>query len=124
MALEHVGLPRRRFDVRADRSSDACSCDGLGAFQHGTSVVEFIMATRKLHKKLPVDPADDVDRLARGRRVSMAALLTEAVREVRRHQAALAAIADYEAEFGRFTEAELEDTRARLAGMAWKGSPS
>jgi hypothetical protein len=75
------------------------------------------MATKKLSITLPADLAEDVERLARERGLAVSAWLTEAAQEARRHHAALAAIADYEAEFGRFTEAELADARARLARM-------
>jgi predicted transcriptional regulator len=75
------------------------------------------MATKKLSITLPADLAADVERLARERGLAVSAWLTEAAQEAKRHHAALAAIADYEAEFGRFTEAELADARARLAGM-------
>jgi hypothetical protein len=56
-----------------------------------------------------------VERLARDRGMPVSGWLAEAAEQARRHQAALAAIADYEAEFGRLTDAELADARARLA---------
>lgn len=73
------------------------------------------MATKKLSITLPVELADDVERLARERGLPVSAWLAEAAQEARRHHTALAAIADYEAEFGRLTEAELAEARARLA---------
>jgi post-segregation antitoxin (ccd killing protein) len=75
------------------------------------------VATKKLSITLPADLAEDVERLARERGLAVSAWLTEAAQEARRHHAALAAIADYEAEFGRFTEAELAEARACLASM-------
>lgn len=75
------------------------------------------MATKKLSITLPVELAEDVERLARERGLPVSSWLAEAAREARRHQAALAAIADYEAEFGRFTDAELTEARSRLARM-------
>jgi cytosine/adenosine deaminase-related metal-dependent hydrolase len=75
------------------------------------------VATKKLSITLPAELADDVERLARERGLPVSTWLAEAAQEARRHHAALAAIADYEAEFGRFTEAELADARARLARM-------
>jgi predicted transcriptional regulator len=73
------------------------------------------VASKKLSITLPADLAEDVERLARDRGLPVSAWLAEAAAEARRHQAALAAIADYEAEFGRFTDAELAEARARLA---------
>ncbi|MBO0867677.1 MAG: hypothetical protein J2P15_03850 [Micromonosporaceae bacterium] len=73
------------------------------------------MASKKLSITLPGDLADDVERMARDRGMAVSAWLAEAADEARRHQAALAAIADYEAEFGAFTDAELAAARARLA---------
>jgi predicted transcriptional regulator len=75
------------------------------------------VATKKLSITLPADLAEDVERLARERGLAVSAWLAEAAQEARRHQAALAAIADHEAEFGRFTEAELTEARVRLAHM-------
>jgi cytosine/adenosine deaminase-related metal-dependent hydrolase len=73
------------------------------------------VASKKLSITLPADLADDVERMARDRGMPVSAWLAEAADEARRHQAALAAIADYEAEFGAFTEAELAAARERLA---------
>lgn len=73
------------------------------------------MASRKLSITLPADLAEDVERLARERDMPVSAWLAEAAEEARRHQAALAAIAAYEAEFGTLTDAELASARARLA---------
>jgi predicted transcriptional regulator len=75
------------------------------------------VATKKLSITLPADLAEDVERLARERGLAVSAWLTEAAQEARRHHVALAAIAEYEAEFGRFTEAELADARSRLAQL-------
>jgi metal-responsive CopG/Arc/MetJ family transcriptional regulator len=75
------------------------------------------VATRKLSITLPTELADDVERLARERGLAVSTWLAEAAREALRHQAALAAIADYEAEFGRFTDAELAAAQDRLARM-------
>jgi predicted transcriptional regulator len=75
------------------------------------------VTTKKLSITLPADLAEDVERLARERGLAVSAWLAEAAQEARRHQAALAAIADYEAEFGRITEEELAEARARLAHM-------
>jgi hypothetical protein len=74
------------------------------------------VATKKLSITLPADLAEDVERLAQERGLPVSAWLTEAA-EARRHHAALAAIAEYEAEFGHFTEAELADARVRLSSM-------
>ena len=46
----------------------------------------------------------------------LSAWLAEAAEEAKRHQAALVAIADYEVEIGSFTDQELAEARARLAG--------
>ncbi len=73
------------------------------------------MTSKKLSITLPAELAEDVERLARDRGLPVSAWLAEAAEEARRHQAALAAIADYEAEFGRFTDGELAEARARLA---------
>ena len=73
------------------------------------------MTSKKLSITLPADLADDVERMARDRGMAVSAWLAEAADEARRHQAALSAIADYEAEFGAFTDAELAAARARLA---------
>jgi hypothetical protein len=73
------------------------------------------VASKKLSITLPVELAEDVERLARDRGLPVSAWLAEAADEARRHQAALAAIADYEAEFGRFSGVELADAQARLA---------
>jgi hypothetical protein len=73
------------------------------------------VASRKLSITLPAELADDVERLARDRGLPVSAWLAEAADVARRHQAALTAIADYEAEFGPLTDAELADARARLA---------
>jgi hypothetical protein len=73
------------------------------------------VASKKLSITLPVELAEDVERLARDRGLPVSAWLAEAADEARRHQAALAAIADYEAEFGRFSDVELADAQARLA---------
>lgn len=73
------------------------------------------MASKKLSITLPAELAEDVERLARDRGLPVSAWLAEAADEARRHQAALAAIADYEAEFGPFSDVELADARARLA---------
>jgi predicted transcriptional regulator len=75
------------------------------------------MATRKLSITLPADLAEDVERLARERGLAVSAWLAEAALAAKRHHAALAAIAEYEAEFGAFTEAELAEARERLAAM-------
>jgi hypothetical protein len=75
------------------------------------------VATKKLSITLPADLARDVERLAAERGLAVSAWLTEAAQEARRHHAALEAIAEYEAEFGYFTEAELADARTRLASM-------
>lgn len=75
------------------------------------------MATKKLSITLPADLAEDVERLARERGLAVSAWLAEAALEAKRHHAALAALAEYEAEYGQFTEAELAETRARLAAM-------
>jgi post-segregation antitoxin (ccd killing protein) len=75
------------------------------------------VATKKLSITLPADLAEDVERLARERGLAVSAWLTEAAQEAKRHHAALAAIADYEAEFGPITETELADARAGLASM-------
>lgn len=75
------------------------------------------MATRKLSITLPAELADDVERLARERGLAVSAWLAEAAQEARRHHAALAAIADYEAEFGHFSQAELDQARTHLADM-------
>ena len=74
------------------------------------------MASKKLSITLPAELAEDVERMARERGLPVSAWLAEAAEEAKRHQAALAAIADYEADFGRFTDAELAEARARLAG--------
>ena len=55
------------------------------------------------------------DELASEVLFKMVTHIAEAADEARRHQAALTAIADYEAEFGRFSDVELADARARLA---------
>jgi predicted transcriptional regulator len=73
------------------------------------------VASKKLSITLPTDLAEDVERLARDRGMPVSAWLAEAADEARRHQAALAAIAAYEAEFGQFTDAELAEARLRLA---------
>jgi predicted transcriptional regulator len=73
------------------------------------------VTSKKLSITLPAELAEDVERLARDRGLPVSAWLAEAAEEARRHQAALAAIADYEAEFGRFTDGELAEARARLA---------
>jgi CopG-like RHH_1 or ribbon-helix-helix domain, RHH_5 len=73
------------------------------------------VASKKLSITLPADLAEDVERLAQDRGMAVSAWLAEAAEESRRHQAALAAIADYEAEFGQFTDVELAEARARLA---------
>ena len=73
------------------------------------------MVSKKLSITLPADLARDVERLAHERGLAVSAWLSEAADDARRHQAALAAIADYEAEFGRFSEAELAEARASLA---------
>jgi predicted transcriptional regulator len=70
--------------------------------------------SKKLSITLPAELAEDVERLARDRGMPVSAWLAEAAHEARRHQAALAAIADYEAEFGRFTDAELAEARSSL----------
>jgi predicted transcriptional regulator len=75
------------------------------------------VATKKLSITLPADLAEEVERLARERGLALSAWLIEATQEAKRHHAVLAAIADYEAESGRFTEAELADARKRLASM-------
>ena len=75
------------------------------------------MSTRKLSITLPAELAEDVERLARERGLAVSAWLTEAAVEARRHHAALAAIAEFEAESGRFSEAELAEARARLAAL-------
>ena len=75
------------------------------------------MATKKMSITLPADLAADVERLAGERGLAVSAWLAEAAQEAKRHHAALAAIADYEAEFGHFTEAELADARADLAEL-------
>jgi len=75
------------------------------------------VATKKLSITLPADLAEDVERLARERGLAVSAWLTEAAQEAKRHHAALAAIADYQAEFGHFSEAELAAARADLASM-------
>jgi predicted transcriptional regulator len=73
------------------------------------------VASRKLSITLPAELAEDVERLARERDMPVSAWLAEAAEEARRHQAALAAIAAYEAESGVLTDAELAAARARLA---------
>jgi hypothetical protein len=75
------------------------------------------VATKKLSITLPAGLAENVERLARERGLAVSAWLAEAAQEAMRHEAALAAIADYEAEFGRITEAELAQARARLAQL-------
>jgi hypothetical protein len=73
------------------------------------------VTAKKLSITLPADLAAEVERMARERGLAVSAWLAEAAEEARRHQAALAAIADFESEFGRFTDAELAEARARLA---------
>ena len=73
------------------------------------------MASKKLSITLPAELAEDVERLARDRGLPVSAWLAEAAEEARRHQAALTAIADYEAEFGQFTDTELAEARASLS---------
>jgi hypothetical protein len=73
------------------------------------------VASKKLSITLPADLAEDVERLAQDRGMAVSTWLAEAADEARRHQAALAAIAAYEAEFGSFTDVELAEARARLA---------
>ena len=73
------------------------------------------MTSKKLSITLPAELAEDVERLARDRGLPVSAWLAEAAVEARRHQAALTAIADYEAEFGSFTDAELFEAQASLA---------
>jgi hypothetical protein len=75
------------------------------------------VATKKLSITLPADLAQDIERLAQERGLAVSAWLAEAAQEARRHHTALVAIAEYEAEFGHFTEAELADARVRLASM-------
>jgi hypothetical protein len=75
------------------------------------------VTTKKLSITLPADLAADVERLAGERGLAVSAWLTEAAQEARRHHVALAAIAEFEAEFGRFSEAELAEARARLAEL-------
>jgi hypothetical protein len=74
------------------------------------------VASKKLSITLPADLAEDVERMARERGLPLSAWLAEAAEEAKRHQVALSAIADFEAEFGSFTDIELAEARARLAG--------
>ncbi len=73
------------------------------------------MASKKLSITLPAELAEDVERMARERGLAVSAWLAGAAEEAKRHQAALAAIADFETEFGRFSDMELAEARARLA---------
>lgn len=74
------------------------------------------MASKKLSITLPAELAEDVERMARERGLPLSAWLAEAAGEAKRHQVALAATADFEAEFGSFTDIEMAEARARLAG--------
>jgi hypothetical protein len=56
------------------------------------------VATKKLSITLAADVAHDVERLAQERGLAVSAWLTEAAQAARRHHAAPAAIAEYEAE--------------------------
>ena len=62
-----------------------------------------------------VELAEDVERMAREGGLPVSVWLAEAAEEARRHQAALVAIADYEAEVGRF-----ERRRVGRGAIAWR----